>query len=108
MVKPLVYGYLRVDRDALDGDIRQMEVAFKFWAEQEGYCFAGLFHEDDSALNRPALTALIEEIGRCDVRHVIMPSLAHLSTHQVFQCHLLGTLEDAGVQVHTLQEELSP
>ncbi|WBB97160.1 MULTISPECIES: recombinase family protein [unclassified Solwaraspora] len=108
MVKPLMYGYLRVDLDALDGDIRQMELALKFWAEQEGYCLAGLFHEYDTALNRPALTALIEEIGRSDARRVITPSLAHLSTHPVVQRHLLDALEDTGVQVHTLQEELDP
>ncbi|ROO52987.1 resolvase-like protein [Micromonospora sp. Llam0] len=107
-VKPLMYGYLRVDRDTLDGDIRQMELALKFWAEQEGYCLAGLFHEYDTALNRPALTALIEETCRSNARRVITPSLAHLSTHPVVQHHLLDVLEDTGVQVHTLQEELSP
>lgn len=88
----------------LDGDIRQMELALKFWAEQEGYCLAGLFHEYDTALNRPALTALIEETRRSNARRVITPSLAHLSTHPVVQHHLLNALEDTGVQVHTLQE----
>ncbi|MDG4773299.1 hypothetical protein [Solwaraspora sp. WMMD792] len=107
-MKPVIYGYLRVDRDALDGDTRQMELELKFWAEQEGYCFAGLFHECDDTLNRPALAVLIEEIGRSGARHVVMPVLAHLSTHPVIQHHLLGVLEDTGVQVHTLEEELSP
>ncbi|WFE25536.1 recombinase family protein [Solwaraspora sp. WMMD791] len=107
-MKPLMYGYLRVDRDALDGDTRQMELALQFWAEQEGYCFAGLFRDQDTTTpNRPALTALIEQISRSGARHVIMPSLARLSTHPAAQRHLRHALEDTGVQVHTLQEELT-
>lgn len=107
-MKPLMYGYLRVDRDALDGDIRQMELALQFWAEQEGYCFAGLLHDHDTTTpDRPALTALIEQISRSGARHVIMPSLAHLSTRPAAQRRLRHALEDTGVHVHTLQGELT-
>lgn len=103
-MKPLIYGYLRVDRDALDEDIRQIELALRSWAEQQGYSLARLFHEYDTTLTRPAFTALIEEIARSEAQHVIMPSLSHLSTHTVIRRHLLDALEDTGTQVHTLQE----
>ncbi|MFY1633360.1 hypothetical protein ACN27F_08775 [Solwaraspora sp. WMMB335] len=104
-MKPLIHGYLRVDRDAHDGDIRQVELALRLWAKQQGYCFARIFHEYDARLTRAGFAELTEEIIHSKAEHVIMPSLSDLSSHPLIRRHLLDALEDAGVQIHALREE---
>ncbi len=101
-MKPLIYAYIRVQPGTPDDDLTQMELTLKDVAEQEGYCFATIFHEHDSG-SRSAFYELVAELKRAEARHVIVPSLEHLSGHQLIRSHMLMKLEhEAGAQVMTL------
>ncbi len=103
-MKPLAYGYMRVDSDARDGDIMQMELVLKDYAEREGYCFAAIFHEYD-ATNRAAFDELIEELQRTEARCVIVPTMEHLSIHPLLRVNLVMRLEEkAQAKVLTISD----
>lgn len=101
-MKPLMYGYMKVQPGTPDNDVRQMELVLKDYAEREGYCFAAMFYEEDDG-RASALSELIEELKRSEARHVVMPTLAHLSSHSIIRRTRLDLIKtDAGAQVHTL------
>jgi len=83
-VKPLVYGYTRTDQGLPDADVAQLEIAMKFWAEQEDYCLAAVFRERDP-ISRAAFHELISELMPSEVQHVIVPALDHISTHPMIR-----------------------
>ncbi len=104
-MEPLIYGYMRLDRELPDNDIRQLERVLKYRAEAVGYCFATTFHEDisRSGNGRNAFTELIEELQRSEARHVIVPSIDHLSAHPLLRASMLRQLATvAHAQVHIL------
>nr|MDT0661279.1 recombinase family protein [Micromonospora sp. DSM 115978] len=107
-MKPVIHGYLRISPGVRDGSVREMELALRTWAEREGFCFSAIFHDDDTTPTRPALNELTEVASRSDARHVVMPSLTHLSTHPALQQQLLEGLRRTGVWVHVLREGLLP
>ncbi len=105
-LKPLIYGYMRLDPEAPDNDIRQLEIALRYYAETKGYCFATTFYEDLShdGSDRSAFAELIEELQRSEAQHVIMPTTNHLSPHPLLRTSMLLQLEnEAHAQVHTLR-----
>jgi len=103
-VKPLAYGYMRVDPNARDGDILQMELVLKDYAERAGYCFATVFHEYD-ATNRAAFEELVEELQLADARCVIVPTVEHLSAHALLRASLIIRLEEmASAEVLTIAD----
>lgn len=91
-MKPLSYGYLRVTNDEEDGEICRMERDLQIFAEDEGLCLATIFYEYNSG-SRAAFAELTEELSRADAHHVIVPSLAHLSSHQMLRDSMLTHLE---------------
>ena len=104
-LKPLIYGYMRLDPEAPDNDIRQMEIALRYYAETNGYCFAITFYEDLShdGSDRSAFAELVEELQRSEARHVIVPTTDHFSAHPLLRTSMLLQLEnEAHAQVHTL------
>jgi len=110
-LKPLIYGYMRLDPEAPDNDIRQMEIALRYYAETKGYCFATTFYEDLShdGSDRSAFAELIEELQRSEARHVIVPTADHFSAHPLLRTSMLLQLEnEALAQVHTLSTTQPP
>jgi DNA invertase Pin-like site-specific DNA recombinase len=101
-VKPLMYGYMRVDGDESDDGIRHTERQLRALAEAKGYCFAGLFHEYDAS--QSAFAELIEELKRAEAHHVVVPSLRHLADHHLLRSIMLTQLER---EAHALVLELS-
>jgi DNA invertase Pin-like site-specific DNA recombinase len=100
-IKPLLYGYMRVDQDAREADLEQVELTFRFIAEQEGFCLAATFYEDDG--RRSAFCELIHELKRSEARHVIVPTMEHIARHRILRKSLLDQLQDeTGAQVISL------
>ncbi|WP_439946494.1 recombinase family protein [Streptomyces sp. BBFR109] len=101
-VKPLLYGYMRVDQDAREGDLDQLELTFRFVAEQEGFCLATTFYEEDDG-RHCAFVELVEELKRSEARHVIVPTMEHIARHRILRDSLLDQLqEETGAQVMSL------
>ena len=104
-MKPLAYGYMRVDSNARDGDILQTELVLRDYAERAGYCFATIFHEYD-ATNRAAFEELVVELQLADARCVIVPTVEHLSAHALLRASLIIRLEEmASAEVHTIADD---
>lgn len=98
-MKPLLYGYLRVDDDPADEELSRMERRLRRHAETEGFCYAGTFHEYQPGVYR-ALDELVEELRRAEARHVVVPSMEHVSRHPLLRSYLLNRLEfEAGARV---------
>lgn len=99
-MKPLMYGYIKIESDTPDNDVRQMELVLKDYAEREGYDFGTIFYEYNG--DGRALAELVEELKRSEARHVVMPSISHLSTHAILCDNRLALIEGVDAQVHTL------
>ena len=103
-MKPLIYGYIKVQADTPDNDVRQMELVLKDYAEREGYCFATIFYEHDT--DGRALAELIQELKQADAHDVVMLSLAQLSSHPLLCDQRVALIEvDADAQIHTLSTQ---
>lgn len=44
-MKPLIYGYMRVDCDAPDGELDRIEQHMRCVADVEGFCYGTTFYE---------------------------------------------------------------
>jgi len=67
----------------------------------EGFCYASTFYEDVSG-SRAAFEELTNELKRAEARHVVVPSLEHLSSHPLLRNHMIERLElDADAHVLT-------
>jgi hypothetical protein len=73
-MKPLMYGYLRLD--VANGQVAPCEAQIRRFVEYESFDLAMIFHE--RIHGDAALTALIAELRRADAHHVVVPSLQHL------------------------------
>ena len=101
---PLAYGYLRVPHDMPDDEVGALEHGLCRHAEQLGLEFGGFFFEFDRGM-ATAFNALLEELKRAEARHVLVPSLRHLSAHPLLQGLRLARLEsEAGAEVIALDE----
>jgi hypothetical protein len=45
IVKPLIYGYIRVASEAPDDELDRIEKQMRRFAEVEGFCYATTFYE---------------------------------------------------------------
>ncbi|WP_148306779.1 hypothetical protein [Nocardia nova] len=73
-MKPLLYGYLRLD---VAGDrVDECERRIRSFAVREGYDLGMVFHEH--RCERAALDAMIAELRRAECRSVVVPSAEHL------------------------------
>ena len=98
-MKPLMYGYLRVPSDAEDDEIDCIEQQLKCYAATEGFSYAMTFYEYSPG-SRAALAELTHELRRAGARHVVVPSLAHLSAHPLLCTLVVESLgERADVRV---------
>jgi DNA invertase Pin-like site-specific DNA recombinase len=81
-VKPLMYGYMRAPDDVPDDELDRTVDEMQRFAETEGYCYAATFFEYEPG-SRAAFDELIQELKRAEARHVVVPSLEHLSSHRL-------------------------
>lgn len=74
-MKPLVYGYLRLD--VAGEHIRECERQIELFADRHGYDLGMVFHE--RTYGRAGLDALIAELVRAQCRNIVVPDLEHLT-----------------------------
>lgn len=99
-MKPLIYGYMRVSDDMSEEQMDAAEQQMRFFAEVEGYCYAVTFFEYQRG-SFGAFTEMVNELKRVEARHVVVPSLDHLSAHRILLTHLLERLsEEANAYAH--------
>lgn len=91
LLKPLMYGYVRVTDAPCAEAVVELEDRLRRLAEAEGFCFATTFHESRPG-QRGALSELTAELRRSEARHVVVPSLDHLSRHPRMRDELLEQL----------------
>jgi DNA invertase Pin-like site-specific DNA recombinase len=97
-----MYGYMRVSEDTPDNDVEQMELVLKDYADREGFCYATTFQEYTPG-SQAAFAELVEELKRAEARHVIVPTLDHLSAHRILRGSMVERLEiEASACVWTL------
>ena len=97
--RPLIYGYMRVQRSQTDGELLALERALRIFAASEGYRYATTFQEFTPGCTR-VFRALVAELTRVGGQHVVVPTMDHLALHPLLQLHLLVKLEvDAGAEV---------
>ncbi|MFD8611978.1 hypothetical protein [Streptomyces sp. NPDC059631] len=100
-VQPLMYGYMRAPDDVPDGELTEAVEGMKRFAEAEGFCYATTFFECVSGM-QSAFTELIQELKRAEARHVVVPTLDHLSGHRILRDNMVERLElDANAHVLT-------
>ncbi|GCB48472.1 recombinase family protein [Streptomyces sp. NL15-2K] len=97
--RPLIYGYMRVERSQTDKELHVLELDLQRFAASEGYRYAQTFQEFEPGCTR-VFTALVAELTRVGGHHVVVPTMDHLALHPLLQVHLLMKLElDAGAEV---------
>lgn len=91
-VKPLAYGYMRVEPG--EPDQVTMDSEHKLWtyAESEGFTLAGVYCEYDPGLFI-ALHELTHELQRADAHTVIVPSMRHLGANEALRRILIEGLQ---------------
>lgn len=101
-MNPLIYGYMRVANDDTDNAVDALEKQIQNLAETEGFCYATTFFEYQDG-SRAVFDELIQELKRAEARHVVVPSLEHLSSRRILRVGLVERLElDANAFVLTL------
>lgn len=91
-VKPLMYGYMRAPDDVSDDELDRTVEEMQRFAETEGYCYATTFFEHQHG-SRAAFDELIQELKRAEARHVVVPSLEHLSSHRLLCSSMVERME---------------
>lgn len=92
VMRHLICGYMRVTYEEPDENTRRAEHVLRTFAAAGGFCLTTIFHEHDPG-SHAAFHALTEELRRTRARHVLVPSLAHLSSHPLLRDSLLTHLE---------------
>ncbi|MDQ2884300.1 MAG: hypothetical protein M3Y48_24975 [Actinomycetota bacterium] len=101
-MKPLIYGYLRITEDLEDDQVQQLERGLEKLAEAEGFCLTGTCYEYQPGYYG-MFYDLTAELKRTQVRHVVVPSLDHLSAHPLLRNQLILRLKEAGAQVWVVE-----
>jgi DNA invertase Pin-like site-specific DNA recombinase len=87
-----MYGYMRAPDDVSDVNLDRAVNEMQRFAETEGYCYATTFFEHQHG-SRAAFEELILELKRAEARHVVVPSLEHLSNHRLLCASMVEPLE---------------
>lgn len=90
-VKSLSYGYVRVPPDLADDDVRRIELGMRALADSHGLRLVGFFSEFQPGYYG-VFGELITELRRSGARHVVVPSLDHLSRNPYLQTLLVMRL----------------
>lgn len=99
-MKPLIYGYMRVDDGRPDEEIRQDEQEMIRWAQAEGYDMVAIYWETDKG-STAELTALIEQLKRTKTSAVLVPSIEHFGAGPLLQeLRWARIAQTVGAEVH--------
>lgn len=90
-VRPLGYGYVRVPPDLPDEDVRCLELGVRALADVYGLRLVGIYSEFQPGYYG-VFAELITELRRSGARHVVVPSLDHLSRNPYLQALLVMRL----------------
>ncbi|MGB9046613.1 MAG: recombinase family protein [Pseudonocardiaceae bacterium] len=101
-MKRLIYGYLRVTNDLEDDELQRLEGGLEKLAEAEGFCLAETRYEYQPGYYG-TFYQLTAELRRTQVRHVVVPSLDHLSPHTLLRDQLIMRLDEAGVRLWVVE-----
>jgi hypothetical protein len=96
-VESLAYGYLRVT-DLAGDKIWQLEWSLRKLAKAKGFCLLDIV-SDSRPGDYGRFYRLIGELKRTQIRHVLVPSLDHLSSHPLLCEQLLLRLDEVGARV---------
>ncbi|WP_433518028.1 recombinase family protein [Nonomuraea sp. CA-143628] len=100
-MKPLIYGYLRAPDETPDDELDRLVSELQRYAETEGFCYATTFFEYQEG-SRSAFEELVAELKRAEARHVVVPSMDHLSGHRLLCGQMIARLAaDASAHVLT-------
>lgn len=100
--RPVAYGYLHVSPGVDDETVSEIEAELKRYADEHDFQLVGFFHEYASGCFA-TWDALTKELRRAQAHHVIVPSFAHLTQHELLLTYLLERLErGARAEVHEL------
>ncbi|MFC1419369.1 recombinase family protein [Streptacidiphilus cavernicola] len=92
MMKPLIYGYMRVTDDMEDHEVSRLEQSLSTFAAVEGYCLAAIFYEYENG-SQTAFNELLHELRRVEAHHVVVPSLEQLADSQIVQTLMVDRAE---------------
>jgi DNA invertase Pin-like site-specific DNA recombinase len=102
VIKPLIYGYVRVTEDLADDELQQLECGLEKLAEAEGYCLTETRYEYQPGYYG-TFYRLIAELKRTQIRHMVVPSLDHLSAHPLLRDQMINLLGEANVRVWVVE-----
>ncbi|WP_216893694.1 hypothetical protein [Nocardia alni] len=91
-LRPLMYGYLRLD--LIEGDVAEWDAKVVEFAEAAGFDLATVFHESDTGSVVPAeFMSMIRELRRSRASAVAIPEghLRGMATPQICLLDLLHT-----------------
>jgi hypothetical protein len=101
-VKPLIYGYPRVTEDLEDDELQQLERGLQKLAEAEGFYLTETCHDYQPGYYG-TLYHLTAELKRIPVRHLVLPTLDHLSDHPLLRDQMIMRLNEAHVRVWAVE-----
>jgi hypothetical protein len=99
--RPLAFGYMSLHTQEVDEGLGELEAVMRERAEQDGYRFVTTFHEYPNG-SFAGFYELMRALEKTGARHVIAPTLEHISSHSVILNHLLERLTEKDTEVHTL------
>lgn len=101
--RPPAYGYMELGTHEHDGDLAELQSRMRRCAEREGCRFVATFYEYPSG-HRAGFSELLSTLDREGSRHVVVPTLGHISRHYLMQAIMLDRLEEMDAEVLTLDD----
>jgi hypothetical protein len=104
-MKPLMYGYLRTPGQVSTDGVEDAVAKLRRFAEAEGFCYATTFLESQAG-SSAAFEELLDELVRAEARHVVVPTMEHLSSFKSPRHRMMMRLKLAA-EAHVLTLECS-
>ncbi|PJE93812.1 hypothetical protein CUT44_31910 [Streptomyces carminius] len=99
-MKPLIYGYMRIEPHQEDDTIKHLEESLHGFADRGGYELAKVFQEEVSG-SHIAFDELLLELLNHRARQVVVPNLSHLSVSPLLRAIMLSQLSRrTGAHLH--------
>jgi DNA invertase Pin-like site-specific DNA recombinase len=105
MTTETAVGYIRLSQDGKSLDRQRRDVAD--YADTNGYSLADIYNEGKRAsgfnTDRPEYQALLDHIDTSNTSAVVVPNLSRLSRDRKERLRLLLDVDQAGVQLHSVE-----
>jgi DNA invertase Pin-like site-specific DNA recombinase len=105
MTTETAVGYIRLSQDGKSLDRQRRDVTD--YADTNGYALAEIYNEGKRAsgfnTDRPEYQALLDHIDTSDTSAVVVPNLSRLSRDRKERLRLLLDVDQAGVQLHSVE-----